>query len=181
VLACDASWNGRFFLGVLTTKIYCLPSCHARKPFRRNVRFFPDIEAARAFGLRACKKCHPDDFAAGIDPLLEQIDALVAEVRETPSAFLDVDALVRRSGYGATRLYQLVSQRLNLTPAEFLAETRVEAAKRLLAGTDLPVAEVAFQAGYASLTAFHQNFKRLTGQTPAVYRRAPGARAGDPT
>ena len=115
-LASDASYNGRFFIGVLTTGIYCLPSCHARKPFRRNVRFFPDVESARTTGLRACKKCYPDDFALGLDPLLDQVDALAAEVRADPASFPDVAALVKRSGYGTTRLYQLFSLRYNLDP-----------------------------------------------------------------
>jgi AraC family transcriptional regulator of adaptative response / DNA-3-methyladenine glycosylase II len=171
-LASDASYNGVFWLGVLTTGTYCLPSCHARKPFRRNVRFFATVEAARASGLRACKKCYPDDFAAGIDPLFEAVDALAAEVRAAPGAFPDVEALVRRSGYGATRLYHLFSLRFNVTPAEFLAEARVANAQRLLIETELPLLEVAAKAGYASLTTFHQNFKRLTGLTPAAFRRA---------
>lgn len=170
-LAGDASYNGRFFIGVLTTGIYCLPSCHARKPFRRNVRFFPDVESARASGLRACKKCYPDDFARGMDPVMDEVDALAGEVRDNPASFPDVAALVKRSGYGATRLYQLFGLRFNLTPAEFLIETKLGYAQRLLAETDAPITDVAFSAGFASLTAFHQNFKRITGHTPAAYRR----------
>lgn len=171
-LASDASFNGRYFIGVLTTGIYCLPSCHARKPFRRNVRFFRDVESARAAGLRACKKCFPDDFARGMDPIMDEIDALADEVRCEPASFPDVASLVKRSGYGTTRLYQLFGLRFNLTPAEFLIETKLDYAKRMLSETAAPVTEVAFAAGFASLTAFHQNFKRSTGQTPAAYRRA---------
>ena len=74
VLASDAACNGRFFTGVLTTGIYCLPSCKARKPKPENVRFFPTVEAARAAGLRPCKKCHPDDYARGADPVLEDVE-----------------------------------------------------------------------------------------------------------
>src|SRR3954463_6327021 len=143
-LASDASFNGRFFIGVLTTGIYCLPSCHARKPFRRNVRFFRDVESARAGGLRACKKCYPDDFPRGMDPVMDEIDALAAEVRVEPASFPDVAALVKRSGYGTTRLYQLFGLRFNLTPAEFLIETRLAYAQRMLDETDTPVTDVAF-------------------------------------
>src|SRR4051794_5359554 len=75
LLASDAQYNGRFFTGVLTTGIYCLPSCKARKPKQQNVRFFPNVEAAREAGLRPCRKCHPDDFARGADPVLESIEA----------------------------------------------------------------------------------------------------------
>src|SRR5687768_15409947 len=62
VIANDAAFNGRFFLGVLTTGIYCLPSCRARRPLRTNVDFFENVDAARAAGLRPCRRCHPDDF-----------------------------------------------------------------------------------------------------------------------
>ena len=98
VLAGDAAYNGRFFTGVLTTGIYCLPSCKARKPKPENVRFFPSCEAARQAGLRACKKCHPDDFARGADPLLETVESLVGEIRASPAPFTDARAIVRRSG-----------------------------------------------------------------------------------
>jgi AraC family transcriptional regulator of adaptative response / DNA-3-methyladenine glycosylase II len=87
VLASDASYNGRFFFGVTSTGIYCLPACKARKPRPENVRFFPTCEAARASGLRPCRKCHPDDFARGADPVLESIETLVAEMRADPAAF----------------------------------------------------------------------------------------------
>src|SRR5687767_10664971 len=116
-IAGDSTWDGRFFTGVLTTGIYCLPSCKARKPKAENVRFFPTCEAAREAGLRACKKCHPDDFARGADPVLDDIETLVAEVRAQPEKFPDVRALVRRSGFGATRLFELVRQHYHATPA----------------------------------------------------------------
>jgi len=95
-LASDPAWNGRFFTGVLTTGVYCLPSCRARKPKAENVRFFPSCDAARAAGLRPCLKCHPDDFARGADPVLAAIEALVAEVRTDPGRFRDARSVVKR-------------------------------------------------------------------------------------
>lgn len=119
LLASDPAYNGRFFAGVLTTGVYCLPSCRARKPKRDHVRFFINIQAARAAGLRACKKCHPDDFARGADPVLESIETLVAEVRADPAAFPDTAAMVRRSGYGATRLFELFRLQFSRPKAEY--------------------------------------------------------------
>jgi len=169
-LRSDASYNGRLWFGVLTTGIYCLPSCRARKPYKRNVRFFGNVEEARAAGLRPCRKCYPDDFANGFDPVMEQIEALADEVRATPGEFADVKALIKRSGYGTTRLFELFRMRFNCTPAEFLLDARLEAAKRLLQTTDGPVSDVGYGAGFASLSAFHANFKRSTGLTPNAYR-----------
>src|SRR5476651_331750 len=132
VLAGDATCNGRFFTGVLTTGIYCLPACKARKPKPENVRFFPSCEAARAAGLRACKKCHPDDFARGADPVLETIESLVAEVRANPANFADARAIVRRSGFGSTRVFELFRQHYHTTPADLLLRARLAVAKHQL-------------------------------------------------
>ena len=175
LLESDASWNGRFFTGVLTTGIYCLPGCKARKPKPDNVTFFPSCEAARAAGFRPCKKCHPDDFARGADPVLEDVESLVAELRASPAAFADVRAVVRRSGFGTTRLFELFRQHYQTTPAELLLRARIDAAKRLLISSDAGLIEIAAAAGFESLSVFHEHFRRLTGMTPASYRELPAA------
>ena len=170
LLASDASWNGRFFTGVLTTGIYCLPGCKARKPKSENVRFFPTCEAARAAGLRACRKCHPDDFARGADPVLETIESLVEEVRADPARFADARALVRRSGFGTTRLFELFRQHYHSTPAEVLLRARLETAKQRLAAGSEPLVDIAGAAGFESLSVFHEHFRARNGLTPAAYR-----------
>ena len=190
VLESDATCNGRFFTGVLTTGIYCLPACKARKPKPENVRFFPTCEAARVAGLRACKKCHPDDFARGADPILADIEMLVGEVRAAPHNFPDVRAIVRRSGFGATRLFELLRLHYHATPADLLLHARLDAAKSQLVGRALrppdhggdkprptkSLAAIAAEVGFESLSVFHEHFRRLNGLTPAAYRDLPGAR-----
>lgn len=170
LLASDAAYNGRFFTGVLTTGIYCLPSCKARKPKSQNVRFFPTCEAARAAGLRACRKCHPDDFARGADPVLADIETLVAEIRANPAAFADARAIVRRSGFGPTRLFELLRLHFHTTPADLLVRARLAAAKQRLLATSAPLVEIAATVGFESLSVFHEHFRRLNGLTPAAYR-----------
>jgi AraC family transcriptional regulator of adaptative response / DNA-3-methyladenine glycosylase II len=170
LLARDASYNGRFFFGVTSTGIYCLPACKARKPRPENVRFFPSCEAARASGLRPCRKCHPDDFARGADPVLESIETLVAELRADPAAFTDARALVRRSGFGTTRVFELFRQHYHATPADVLLGARLDVAKaRLLAGSD-GLATIAGDVGFESLSVFHHHFRQRHGLTPAGYR-----------
>ena len=175
VVAGDPAWNGRFFTGVLTTGIYCLPSCKARKPKRENVRFFPTCEAARAAGLRACKKCHPDDFARGADPLLETIETLVAEIRANPGNFRDARAVVRRSGFGVTRAFELFRQHYHSTPADVLLRARIDSAKRQLLNTESSLSDIAYAAGFESLSTFHENFRRLNGVTPLGFRELQSA------
>jgi AraC family transcriptional regulator of adaptative response / DNA-3-methyladenine glycosylase II len=177
VLAGDASDNGRFFFGVTTTGIYCLPSCKARKPKPENTRFFPTAEAARAAGLRACKKCHPDDFARGADPVLESIEQLVAEIRATPSAFRDTRAIVKRSGFGPTRLFELFRQHYHATPADVLLRARLTHAKGQLLATGTPLTDLAFAAGFESLSVFHERFRTFNGLTPSAYRDLRTVRA----
>lgn len=176
VLASDASCNGRFFFGVTSTGIYCLPSCHAKKPKPENTRFFPTVEAARASGLRACKKCHPDDFARGADPVLETVESLVAEVRAAPQNFSDARAIVRRSGFGATRLFELFRLHYHTTPAGLLLRARLESAKQKLLHSRAGLAEIAGDVGFESLSVFHEQFKNFNGLTPAAYRALGASR-----
>jgi len=170
LLASDAGFNGRFFFGVISTGIYCLPSCRARKPKAENVKFFPTAEAARASGLRACKKCHPDDFALGADPVLETIETVVAEIRANPAAFPDVRAVVRRSGFGATRVFELFRQHYHTTPADLLLRARLDHAKKALGESRAGLAAIAGDAGFESLSVFHEHFRKLNGLTPVAYR-----------
>ncbi len=170
LLASDPAWNGRFFTGVLTTGIYCLPSCKARKPKPENVKFFPTCDSAREAGLRPCKKCHPDDFALGADPVLESIEALVAEIRARPDGFPDARAIVRRSGFGPTRCFELFRLHYHQTPADLLLSAKVTAAKRLLVSGDKALAELSADSGFDSLSSFHEHFRAANGMTPSDYR-----------
>lgn len=170
LLESDSSYNGRFFTGVLTTGIYCLPGCKARKPKPDNVRFFPSCEAARAAGLRPCRKCHPDDFARGADPVLQDIETLVTEIRARPAAFADARSIVRRSGFGPTRLFELMREHYQMTPAEVLLRARIDAARKLLLTTEAGLVEIASLVGFESLSVLHEHFRRLNGLTPASYR-----------
>lgn len=182
-LARDRSADGAFVTGVLTTGIYCLPSCPARKPLPENVRFFPGVEEAREAGLRPCKRCRPNDFYRDYDPDAHLLDVLVAEVRRAPAEFADAAAMAARSGIGGTKLNTLFRRHWHTTPAAFLARERVAAACRLLAESDAALPEIAFAAGWESLSAFHDAFRRQTALTPGEYRRlgtAPGFRLALP-
>jgi AraC family transcriptional regulator of adaptative response / DNA-3-methyladenine glycosylase II len=170
----DTASNGRFITGVLTTGIYCLPSCTARKPLPENVRFFGSEDEARSAGLRPCRRCRPDNFYQQYDPDVHLLETLAADVRRDPSAFADAAALVTASGIGTTKLNALFRRHFHLTPAAFLARERVAAAARVLAG-GATVSEAAYAAGFESLSAFHLNFRRLTGLTPGEYRALGGS------
>lgn len=165
----DRESDGRFLTGVLTTGIYCLPSCTARKPLPQNVRFFDSEDSAREAGLRPCRRCRPDHFYQQYDPGTHLVETLAAEVRAAPARFADAAALAVAAGVGSTTLNALFRRHLHLSPAAFLARERVDAAQRALAD-GVSVADAGFAAGFESLSAFHENFRRLTGLTPGDYR-----------
>lgn len=166
----DRAFDGRFVTGVLTTGIYCLPSCAARKPKPENVRFFAGEDDARGAGLRPCRRCRPGDFYRDYDPDLHLLETLASQVRRRPGAFPDVGDLAAASGVGQTKLHALFRRHFHATPAAFLLRERVAAATaRLAAGAS--VADAADEAGYASHSAFHDAVRRLTGLTPGEHRR----------
>jgi AraC family transcriptional regulator of adaptative response / DNA-3-methyladenine glycosylase II len=170
ILASDAACDGTFYFGVVTTGVYCRPSCRVRKPRQENVRFFAGPDEARAAGLRPCRRCHPDDFARGEDIDRDELMELVAEVQTDPSRFEDVEAVVERSGYGATRLFESFRRVLGATPAAVLNAARIEHAKGLLRSSNDTVLSIAMASGFRSASAFHRRFKLATGVTPQTYR-----------
>jgi len=166
----DPALNGQFLVGVVTTGIYCLPACGARRPRPENVRFFAGQDEARQAGLRACKRCRPDDFYRSFDPDRERLKALAAAVRSDPAAFPDTAALTRHAGLGATKLTALFRRQMHWTPADFLVRARVRHAEEVLFNRRAEVLEAAEASGFESPSAFHENFRALTGMTPAAYR-----------
>ncbi|HEX2163749.1 MAG TPA: Ada metal-binding domain-containing protein [Thermoanaerobaculia bacterium] len=169
----DRSADGRFLLGVTTTGIYCRPSCPAKRPRRENVRFFLSAAAARAAGLRACRRCRPDEAAAPGADDVTRIGELVARVRRDPADFPDTAALAAAAGVGATRLHELFRHAFHAGPAELLRRARVTAAAgRLLAG-DERVLDVGFAAGFDSASAFHAAFRKVARLSPGELREAP--------
>lgn len=175
MLASDSAYNGRFLTGVLTTGIYCLPSCRARKPKPDNVRFFDNPQEARQAGLRPCKRCRPDDFYRRRDPDREAVEALVERLRREPSDFAGVEDVENASGMGSSKLHEMFRRHFHTTPAQVLTRARVEAAQRLLLETDLSIAAVAFEVGFEGLSTFNENFRRLAALSPQEYRRLLGA------
>lgn len=172
--ASDKNYNGYFITGVLSTGIYCLPSCNARKPKAENVRFFLTEEEAKEAGLRACLRCRPDAFYRNHDPDLEPLLELVAEIRKTPSHFTEIQDMAERAGFGITKLNALFRHHYHTTPALFLNQSRINSATRLLREQEtatMTALEIAFEVGYESLSAFNENFRRLMALTPSEYRK----------
>ncbi|MFZ1375985.1 MAG: Ada metal-binding domain-containing protein [Geothrix sp.] len=175
ILAKDASFNGRVLTGVLTTGIYCLPSCPARKPLASNVRFFRDEPAAQAAGLRPCKRCRPDAFYRGEDADLARLESVLAQAVADPAAFPEVEALAEAAGMGVTKLKDLFRDHVHLQPAAFLQRVRIQWACDRLAAGQCDLTDLAMDSGYESASGFHEAFRRQTGMSPGAYRTMLGS------
>jgi AraC family transcriptional regulator of adaptative response / DNA-3-methyladenine glycosylase II len=172
--ASDRAANGQFLTGVLSTGIYCLPSCNARKPKAENVTFFRTEQEAQEAGLRACRRCKPDAFYRNQDPDREQLQALASRLRKEPHLFAGVPEMAQETQLGQTKLNALFRQHYHTTPAQFLNQARIDAACQLLAdpqNSGTSPLEIAYRVGYESLSTFHENFRKQTGMSPNDYRK----------
>ncbi len=168
-------FDGKFLIGVLTTGIYCLPSCPARPPKAQNVRLFTTEAQAQAAGLRACKRCRPDLFYRGEDENTALFEGLAQRVAAAPERFPNASALARQAGVSLTKLGDLFRDHAHLAPAAWLRRMRVrQAARELLGGTDR-IVDVGYAAGFESESVFHRQFLSLMRMTPGAYRALDGA------
>src|ERR1700744_5860300 len=174
-IARTGKFNGKFIIGVLTTGIYCLPSCPARPPKPENVRIFATEAQAQAAGLRACKRCRPDLFYRGEDENIALFEGLSGRVLAAPHDFADASALAKAAGVSLTKLGDLFRDHAHLAPAQWLRRQRVRhAADELLTGKG-KVAEIGFGAGFESESVFHRQFLNTLRMTPGAYRALDGA------
>ncbi|MDG6078624.1 bifunctional DNA-binding transcriptional regulator/O6-methylguanine-DNA methyltransferase Ada [Erythrobacter litoralis] len=158
----DRAFDGRFVTGVLSTGIYCRPSCAARHPARENVRFFADGVAAQAAGLRACKRCLPDDVrrdAAAVALALSLLDEA-----ETPPGLA---ALAERTGYSPTHFQRVFKRSVGLSPSAFARSRRQQRADDALTGSGY-VTDAIYEAGHESASHFYRE-RKGRGMAPSIW------------
>lgn len=171
----DARFDGRVFIGVRTTGIYCRPICPAPPPKKANVNFFETAVAAQQAGFRPCLRCRPEvspQFAAWRGSSSTVSRAL----RLIESGALDsvgIEEFADRLGMGARQLRRLFIAHVGAPPTAFAQMRRVHLAKQLLQETSLPLIEVAHAAGYRSVRRFNEAFASMFGRSPGQFRRAP--------
>jgi AraC family transcriptional regulator of adaptative response / DNA-3-methyladenine glycosylase II len=177
----DPRFDGWFVLGVLTTGIYCRPSCPSRMPLRRNVRFHPCAAAAQASGLRACKRCRPD-ASPGTPAWDGRSDLAARAMRLIADGVVDregVPGLARRLGYSRRQVERALLAELGTGPLALARAQRAQTARTLVETTDLPLADVAFAAGFGSVRQFNETVLEVFATTPGdLRRRAAPATAG---
>jgi AraC family transcriptional regulator, regulatory protein of adaptative response / methylated-DNA-[protein]-cysteine methyltransferase len=175
-LARDPAYDGRFYTGVRTTRIYCRPVCPVRPAQSRNVRFYPSAAAAEADGFRPCLRCRPE--TAPFSPAWNGSRTTVARgLRLIVKGALNgndasVVALAAKLGVGERHLARLFIRHLGASPSQVARTARVQRAKRLLDTTERPMSQIALDAGFGSLRRFNAVFAEVYGRPPTeLWRR----------
>ncbi|WP_194163813.1 DNA-3-methyladenine glycosylase 2 family protein [Mycolicibacterium sp. P1-5] len=174
----DARFDGWFVTAVLTTGIYCRPSCPARPPYARNLRFYATSAAAQAAGFRACKRCRPD-ASPGSPAWNVRGDVVARAMRLIGDGVVDregVAGLSVRLGYTARQLQRILQSEVGANPLALARAQRAQAARVLIETTELPFADVAFAAGFASIRQFNDTVRTVSDLTPTELRRRSRAR-----
>ncbi|MGI9261332.1 MAG: bifunctional transcriptional activator/DNA repair enzyme AdaA, partial [Woeseiaceae bacterium] len=161
----DAAFDGRFFFGVVTTGVYCRPSCPARPAKPENIRYFQDAESAVGDGFRACKKCRPDD----VDRDLEKLTELARHIESHADEKLTLASLAKMANLSAGRLQKTFKAAFGVSPKEYQDAVRLEMLKGALKEGD-DVAGAIYGAGYGSPSRVYGEAGRNMGMTPAAYR-----------
>ena len=163
VLARDRALDGRFVTGVLTTGIYCRPSCAARHPKRENVRFFADGAAAREAGLRSCLRCSPDDVSRDERAVLSAIAAIKAAGQ--PLALAELAGEAR---YSPAHFQRVFTRHTGLSPAAYARALMAERAAQALTDQGT-VTEAIYAAGYSAPSRFYEGTLGRLGMTPSAW------------
>ncbi|MFD2690485.1 DNA-3-methyladenine glycosylase 2 family protein [Streptomyces phyllanthi] len=181
----DGRFDGEFFFAVETTGIYCRPSCPAVTPKRRNVRFYPTAAAAQGAGFRACRRCLPDAVPGSAEWNV-RADVVGRAMRMIGDGIVDregVAGLAQRLGYSARQVQRQLTAEVGAGPVALARAQRAHTARVLLQTTLLPITEIAFAAGFASVRQFNDTIRAVYAATPtelrasAPRRRAPAAPA----
>ncbi|WP_298924367.1 DNA-3-methyladenine glycosylase 2 family protein [uncultured Ramlibacter sp.] len=180
----DARFDGRFFIGVTSTGIYCRPVCKVRMPRRENCLFFGHAALAEQAGFRPCLRCRPElaphtlnwsiQDASGI--LARQAARLLDEPEAWGDAAPSVEGLAARLGVSDRHVRRIFEAQFGVSPVQYLQTRRLLAAKQLLADTNLAITQVALASGFASLRRFNAAFAEHYGLNPTQLRRAGASR-----
>lgn len=176
----DARFDGVFYVGVKTTGIYCRPSCPAVTPKKENVTFYASAAAAQDAGFRACRRCRPDT-TPGSPEWNVRADAVGRAMRLIADGVVEregVEGLANRLGYSQRHVTRMLTQELGAGPLALARSNRAHAARILIETTEMPMSDIAFAAGFASIRQFNESVRHVYALSPTEMR---GRRRTTPT
>ncbi|MFL9655224.1 AlkA N-terminal domain-containing protein [Streptomyces sp. PB17] len=175
----DARFDGWFFTAVLTTRIYCRPSCPVVPPKPENMTFYPSAAACQQAGFRACKRCRPDTSPGSPEWNL-RADLTARAMRLIADGVVDregVPGLAARLGYSTRQVERQLLTELGAGPLALARAQRAQTARLLIETTPLPMADIAFAAGFSSIRTFNDTVREVYALAPSELRtRAPKSR-----
>src|SRR5258706_15375156 len=168
-----ARFDGRFFVAVSSTRIYCRPVCTVKPPKRENCRFYPSAAAAESGGYRPCLRCRPElaPGNASVDATSRLAQAAASLIEDRTLDEAGLDAIAARLGITDRHLRRAFGAEFGVSRVESAQPQRLLLARRLLTDTPLPVTEVAFASGFGSLRRFNALFKQRYRLQPSRLRR----------
>jgi AraC family transcriptional regulator, regulatory protein of adaptative response / DNA-3-methyladenine glycosylase II len=172
IAAKDRRYDGVFVVGVVSTGVYCRPSCSAPRPLRKNVRFFQTFAAAQQAGLRACRRCEPDAVPSSPD-WNRRADVAARAFRLIGDGLVDregVPGLARRLNYSERQINRILVGELGVGPLALARAQRAQSARMLIESTELTLAEIALAAGFGSIRQFNATMRRIYAMTPSELR-----------
>ncbi|HEX7462453.1 MAG TPA: AlkA N-terminal domain-containing protein [Dermatophilaceae bacterium] len=175
----DARFDGWFFCAVVTTRIYCRPSCPAR-PHLKNLRFYPSAAAAQQAGFRACKRCRPDASPGSPEWNLRS-DLIARAMRLIADGVVDregVTGLASRLGYSVRQIQRQLTAEVGAGPLALARAQRAQTARVLIETSTLSVSDVAFAAGFASIRTFNDTIQEVFALSPTELRAHAASRGG---
>lgn len=172
VQAKDTRFDGWFYTAVLTTRIYCRPGCPVRPPKPQNMSFYPSAAAAQQAGFRACKRCRPD-AVPGSPQWNHRADLVARAMRLIADGVVDregVPGLAARLGYSTRQIERQLQAELGAGPLALARAQRAQTARLLIETSALPMSDVAFAAGFASIRAFNETVREVFALSPTELR-----------
>src|SRR5215475_823941 len=172
-LSRDARFDGKFYIGVLSSGVYCRPICPARTANEKNVRYFSTAAAAAEAGFRPCLRCRPE-CSPGTPAWLGTPNTVSRALRLISESGLEdggVEVLASRLGVGSRHLRRLFLQHLGATPSAVAQTRRLHFAKKLIDETSLPMSQVAVASGFGSVRRFNAAFRKFYHRSPTQLRR----------
>ncbi|KUN61431.1 DNA-3-methyladenine glycosylase [Streptomyces canus] len=168
----DARFDGWFFTAVLTTRIYCRPSCPVVPPKPQNMTFYPSAAACQQAGFRACKRCRPDT-SPGSPEWNQRADLVARAMRLIADGVVDregVPGLAARLGYSARQIERQLLAELGAGPLALARAQRAQTARILIETTALPMADIAFAAGFSAIRTFNDTVREVFALSPSDLR-----------
>lgn len=168
VVECDKHYDGLFYYGVKTTKIFCKPSCRSKLPLRKNTVFFVNREGTLKENFRPCKRCRPDLLS--YYPNNELIIKIKKFIEENYCNTINIESLAKDLGISRSHLSRIFKGTEKISIVDYITKTRIDKSLELLKANDLKIIDIAYSVGFQSLSNYYRCFKKQIKLTPNEFK-----------